>query len=103
RKGEDGKFIWPGFGENMRVLKWILGRVNGSSKAYESPVGWMPRFRDFDWKGLDFSEEDWNELMHVDRHKMKMQSLQHEELFLQLSEHLPPQMTYERELIISRM
>ncbi|MEM0965138.1 MAG: phosphoenolpyruvate carboxykinase (GTP) [Verrucomicrobiota bacterium] len=103
RKGEDGKFIWPGFGENMRVLKWILGRVNGSSKAFESPVGWMPRFRDFDWKGLDFSEEDWNELMHVDRHKMKMQSLQHEELFLQLSEHLPPQMTYERELIISRM
>jgi len=103
RKGEDGKYIWPGFGENMRVLKWILGRVNGSSKAFESPVGWMPRFKDFDWSGLDFPEEKWDELMLVDRHKMKMQSLQHEELFLQLSEHLPPQMTYERELIISRM
>ncbi len=103
RKGEDGSFIWPGFGENMRVLKWIVGRVNGNSKAFESPLGWMPRYRDFDWSGLDFSEESWDELMSVDRERMKIQSLQHEELILQLGDHLPRQMIFERELIISRM
>jgi phosphoenolpyruvate carboxykinase (GTP) len=103
RKGEDGKFIWPGFGENMRVLEWAIGRVHGNSTAYESPVGWMPRYRDFNWDGLDFPRETWDELMNVDRERMKAQSLQHEELFLQLGEHLPAQMIFERELIISRM
>lgn len=103
RKGKDGSFIWPGFGENMRVLKWIVGRVNGNSTAFESPLGWMPRYRDFDWSGLDFPEESWDELMHVDRERMKLQSLQHEELILQLGDFLPRQMIFERELIISRM
>lgn len=103
RKDADGKFLWPGFGENMRVLKWCVGRVHGNSTGFESPIGWMPGYRDFDWNGLDFSEEDWDELMRVDRERIKMQSLQHEELFLQLGEHLPKQMVFERELIISRM
>jgi len=103
RKGGDGKFIWPGFGENMRVLQWIVGRINGNAKAYESPLGWMPRYKDFNWEGLDFSREQWQSLMFVDRERMKMQSLQHEELILQLGDHLPRQMIFERELIISRM
>ena len=103
RKGADGKFIWPGFGENMRVLKWCIGRVHGNSTGFESPIGWMPQYKDFDWTGLDFSKEEWNELMSIDRQGMKMQSLQHEELFLQLSDHLPRELIFERELIISRM
>ncbi len=103
RKGADGKFLWPGFGENMRVLKWCIGRVHGNSTGFESPIGWMPRYRDFDWKGLDFRENDWNELMSVDRHRLKMQSLQHEELFLLIGDYLPQQMIFERELSISRM
>ncbi len=103
RKDADGKFLWPGFGENMRVLKWCVGRVHGNSTGFESPIGWMPNYQDFDWTGLDFSEEDWDELMRVDRERIKMQSLQHEELFLQLGDHLPKQMIFERELIISRM
>ncbi|MBC2603886.1 phosphoenolpyruvate carboxykinase (GTP) [Puniceicoccus vermicola] len=103
RKSAEGKFIWPGFGENMRVLKWCIGRVHGNSTGFESPIGWMPRYQDFDWKGLDFSEEEWDELMTVDRERIKMQSLQHEELFLQLGDYLPRQMIFERELIISRM
>jgi len=103
RKGADGKFIWPGFGENMRVLKWCVGRVHGNSTGFESPIGWMPNYKDFDWTGLDFSEEQWDELMSVDRERIKMQSLQHEELFLQLTDHLPREMIFERELIISRL
>ncbi len=103
RKAEDGSMMWPGFGQNMRVLQWVVGRVNGNAKGFESPIGWMPRYSDFDWKGLDFSEEEWDALMGVDRERMKQQSLQHEELFLQLAEALPKEMIFEKELFISRM
>ncbi|MEM1158832.1 MAG: phosphoenolpyruvate carboxykinase (GTP) [Verrucomicrobiota bacterium] len=103
RKGKDGKFLWPGFGENMRVLKWIVGRVNGHSKALESPLGWTPRYGDMDFTGLDISREQWAELMLIDREIWKQKTLQHEALFLKLHEHLPKEMVYERELLICRL
>lgn len=103
RKSADGKFMWPGFGDNMRVLKWIVERANGRAFSKESPIGWMPRYEDIDWRGLDYSEEDWNALMAFDRENMKMQTLQHEELFLQLFDHLPKELIFERELLISRL
>ena len=62
RKDDDGKFIWPGYGENMRVLKWIIERIQGRTGAIESPLGWMPRYQDLNWKGLeDFSEAEFVE------------------------------------------
>ena len=100
RKGADGEWLWPGFGENMRVLAWIVERATGSARAFESPLGWMPHYEDINWKGLDFSEEQWDELMSIDREKMKLQTLSHEELFLQLFDHLPKEMIFLRELLI---
>jgi hypothetical protein len=67
RKGPDGKFLWPGFGDNLRVLKWVVDRVNGRGYAVESPIGWMPRHEDLDWSGLDFPASDFHELMAVGR------------------------------------
>lgn len=104
RKDDAGNWLWPGFGENMRPLRWIVERATGRTCGKETPIGWMPRYQDLDWRGMDdFSEEDFDKLMHIDRERLKMQTLQHEELFLKLFEHLPKEMIFERELLISRL
>jgi phosphoenolpyruvate carboxykinase (GTP) len=104
RKDDAGNWLWPGFGENMRPLRWIVERATGRTGGKETPIGWMPRYQDLDWRGMDdFSETDFDKLMHIDRDRLKMQTLQHEELFLKLFEHLPKEMIFERELLISRL
>ncbi|MGI9658260.1 MAG: phosphoenolpyruvate carboxykinase (GTP), partial [Gaiellaceae bacterium] len=55
RRDEEGNFLWPGFGENMRILQWIVGRSRGQAASIESPLGWMPQYKDLDWRGLDFT------------------------------------------------
>jgi phosphoenolpyruvate carboxykinase (GTP) len=67
RKGGDGSYLWPGYSENMRVLKWIVQRARGTAQSIESPLGWVPRYDDIDWRGLDFSREQFDEVMSVDR------------------------------------
>ncbi|MDG5767976.1 phosphoenolpyruvate carboxykinase (GTP) [Balneolales bacterium ANBcel1] len=104
RTDENGKFIWPGFGDNMRVLKWVVQRVRGEAFALESPLGWMPRYEDLDWRGLeDFSEEEFNDLMTVDREVWKDEVLGHEELFSKLYDRLPKEFLFMRELIRSSL
>ena len=103
RKDQDGKFIWPGFSENMRVLKWICDRVRAGGRAKETPIGWVPRYKDIDWTGLNFSEEKFEELQAFDRAAWRAEVLGHEELFLDLHAHLPKELVYERELLICRM
>ncbi len=103
RKDADGKFLWPGFSENMRVLKWIVDRAHGRALGRETPIGWMPRYDDIDWKGLSFSREQFEELQAFDRAAWEKEVIQHEELFLKLHDHLPPEMIYERELLICRL
>jgi phosphoenolpyruvate carboxykinase (GTP) len=103
RKDENGKFLWPGFSENMRVLRWIVERVQGHGRGRETAVGWVPRYEDLDWSGLEFSREDFDELMNVDRTAWRKEVIAHEELFIELHDHLPPEMIYERELLICKL
>jgi phosphoenolpyruvate carboxykinase (GTP) len=103
RKDKDGKFMWPGFGENMRVLKWVFDRVRGGGRAKETPIGWVPRYKDIEWGGMDFPAEKFEELQAFDRNAWRAEVLGHEELFIDLHAALPKELVYERELLICRM
>ena len=103
RKDENSKFIWPGFSQNIRVLSWIVDRVHGRAMANETPIGWTPRYVDLDWDGLDFPQSRFDELQAVDRAAWRREVMDHEELFIALHDHLPPEMVYERELLICRL
>src|SRR5208283_1549607 len=84
RKDENGKFIWPGFGENMRVLKWIVDRAHGRSQAKETPIGWTPHYEDIHWQGLDMPRQVFEELQSVDHSQWRAEVIRHEELFIDL-------------------
>lgn len=104
RRNADGGFAWPGFGENMRVLEWIVNRSHGRAVAIESPLGWMPRYEDLDWRGLeDFSEAEFNEAMSIDRADWDSELLSHEELFIRLFDRLPKEMQAIKALISSAL
>ncbi len=103
RKDANGKFLWPGFGENMRVLKWIVERANGRGHATESPLGYVPRYEDMDWSGMDFTEANFKELMTVDREQWLQEILSHEELFIKLYDRLPSEFLAMRELLLSNL
>ncbi|HOJ32143.1 MAG TPA: phosphoenolpyruvate carboxykinase (GTP) [Candidatus Hydrogenedentes bacterium] len=104
RKDESGKFIWPGFGENMRVLQWIVNRARNKAPAVESPIGWMPRYTDLEWQGLEtFSADQFEKIMAVDRDVWEKELMLHEELFLKLSDRLPRELPLLRELTMERL
>jgi phosphoenolpyruvate carboxykinase (GTP) len=103
RKDSDGKFMWPGFAENMRVLKWIVDRTKGRALAQETPIGWMPRYEDMEWAGMDLPKEQFEALQRFDREAWRKEVIEHEELFIGLHDHLPKEMVYERELLICRL
>ncbi|MBX7081999.1 MAG: phosphoenolpyruvate carboxykinase (GTP) [Nannocystaceae bacterium] len=103
RRGADGKFLWPGYGDNMRVLKWIIDRVKGRGYAIESPLGWMPRHEDINWQGSNFDQEKFHELMSVAKEPGNVEAHAHEELFDRFFDRLPKEFVYERELLRSRL
>lgn len=104
RKDDDGNFLWPGFGENMRVLKWIVGRANGRAHGVENPIGRVPRYEDIDWRGLkNFTRRKFQKLMAVDRDEWNEEILSHEELFIKLYDKLPKELIFIRELILSSL
>lgn len=103
RKDENGNFIWPGFGQNMRVLKWIVQRIKGGAYAVESPIGWVPRYEDIDWTGLDFPKEQFVDVMTIHREQWKQELLSHEELFEKFYDKLPKEFFFLRELLLSAL
>ncbi|MDP9292166.1 MAG: phosphoenolpyruvate carboxykinase (GTP) [Verrucomicrobiota bacterium] len=105
RKDGKGQFLWPGFGENMRVLKWIVDRCHGRVAATESPVGWVPNAADFDLDGLrrDFDEARFAEVQCIDRDEWRKELLSQDELYMKLYDDMPKEMIFERELLIARL
>ena len=103
RKDDQGRFIWPGFGDNMRVLKWIIDRAHGRAYARETVLGWMPRSDDIDLEGLAVTREQFDAMQTVTLAEVKSELLSQEELFLKLAGDLPKEMVFQRELLISRL
>lgn len=103
RKDEKGNFLWPGFGDNMRVLKWIVQKISGKTNAVESPIGWMPHYDDIDWRGLNFSKQQFDQIMEIDREQWKQELLSHAELFERMYDRLPKEFIFMRELLLSSL
>jgi phosphoenolpyruvate carboxykinase (GTP) len=102
RTDAEGRFVWPGFGENMRVLQWIIERSRGHAYALESPIGWMPRYQDLEWEGLEgFTEADFLTAMAVDRSDWEREILSQDELFIKLFDRLPKELLAIRDLMLS--
>ncbi|AQW30318.1 phosphoenolpyruvate carboxykinase (GTP) [Ralstonia syzygii subsp. celebesensis] len=89
RKDEQGRFVWPGFGENMRVLKWMIDRIEGQVRGDEHVFGVSPRYEELRWDGLDFSAEQFAKVISLDAQAWKQELALHAELFAQLAHHLP--------------
>ncbi len=103
RRGADGKYLWPGFSENMRVLQWVIARCKGRAQGYETAVGWTPAIEDFDLEGIDVTPEKFEELQRIDREEWLRELLWQDELFIKLYERLPKELVFQRELLIGRL
>jgi len=103
RKGEDGKFVWPGYGENMRVLKWMIDRIEGTAKGKENVFGISPSYEEITWTGLSFTPEQFKTVTHIDKAAWVEELKLHEELFKQLAYHLPAEMTATKAALAVRL
>lgn len=103
RKDADGKYVWPGFGENMRVLQWIVNRCRGGAHAEETVLGWIPAYNDFDLEGLEISREKFERLQTVDIAEWQRELHSQYELFIKLHDSLPKELIFQRELLMARL
>lgn len=104
RKDSENHFIWPGYGENMRVLQWIVGRARTRSSGVEMALGRVPTYDDLDWRGMEgYTPEQFNEVMAVDKEQWKQEILSHEELFIKLYDRLPKELLSVRDLLLSAL
>jgi phosphoenolpyruvate carboxykinase (GTP) len=103
RQGADGKFLWPGFGENLRVLRWIIARVHGEAGADETPIGYVPRSGDIDGGGIDVSADVLRELLAIDRRGWLDAAAGQREFFAQFGDRLPAEMRRQNEQLVRRL
>ncbi len=103
RKGADGKFVWPGYGENMRVLQWMIGRIDGTAGGSENAFGTTPRYSDLNWNGLNFSAAQFDQVTSIDPLAWRAELQLHSELFEQLAYHLPAEMSATKSRIEGRL
>ena len=103
RKDATGQFVWPGFGENMRVMKWMLERIEGQAEGTEHVFGVSPRYEDLTWTGLDFSREQFQQVSSLDHDAWVQELKLHDELFQQLAYHLPTELTDTKARIEQRL
>ncbi len=103
RKDENGKFMWPGYGENMRALEWIVGRVKGTAAAVESPYGLVPRYSDLNMEGVDFPKAKYDEIVKVEKDKGLAEAEDQVSHFAKFGDRLPKEMDLERQLLVARL
>jgi phosphoenolpyruvate carboxykinase (GTP) len=104
RRDEKGNFLWPGFGENMRVLKWIVERTRGRADACETPLGWVPGTRNFDLGGMaDFDSEKLAKAQEIGMEEWRREAMAHDDLSLKLYADLPKELIFQRELLVARL
>jgi phosphoenolpyruvate carboxykinase (GTP) len=92
RKGADGKFVWPGYGENMRVLEWMLGRIEGQAQGADNVFGVSPRYEDLRWDGMSFTPEQFASVIGIDKAAWQQELKLHADLFKQLAHKLPAEL-----------
>jgi phosphoenolpyruvate carboxykinase (GTP) len=103
RKDSNGKFLWPGFGQNMRVLKWIAERAQNSVEAVETPIGYVPNYEDLSWNGLDFSAEQFATLMNIDADEWTAECASQQRYFQQFGAKTPAKIEAQRQLTLQRI
>jgi phosphoenolpyruvate carboxykinase (GTP) len=103
RKDADGKFVWPGFGDNMRVLSWMIGRIEGTTHGDEHAFGLSPRFDDIDWGTLDFTREQFERVISVQDSAWRAELELHDELFTKLAHGLPAELAETKAAIEKRV
>ena len=103
RKGADGKFVWPGYGDNMRVLKWMIDRIEGQAKGAEHMFGISPTYDEITWNGLEFTPEQFTTVTSIDKAAWTQELVLHDELFQQLAYHLPKELVETKALIEKRL
>ncbi len=104
RKDPNGKFLWPGYGQNMRVLQWIVDRCRGRIAAHETDIGWMPYYDDMNWRGLEgYTEQRFADVMRIDADEWRHEITSQDDLFFKLYSRLPKELVFQRELLVARI